>query len=114
MEAVLVPDGIGVVCARPAKGGAYLDTAAVQLPSTEKEYPHPHMIDVEATCAEEHRKPGTDKRVLSGGIIKELVRNSLSVIDSIGIRIIGGIFCDGLDLGNVPLDVEKPEAGVAG
>ena len=106
MEAVLVPDGAGVVCAKPSKGGDYLD-GAVAPQSKEKRYLHPHMIDSETVCAQERSAPGADKRVLDRGFIKDLVRESIEKkekkIDPIGIRILGGIYCDGLDL--VGLDI---------
>src|SRR5262249_13840019 len=42
-------------------------------------------------------------RVLGSRIIKELFRKSRAAIDSIGIRIIGGIYCDGVDLNGLDL-----------
>jgi hypothetical protein len=97
MEAVFVPEFSGVVCARPKKGGVFLDEKEMQ-PAGDRHYVHPHKIDSAAICAQELRVPEPKKRTLDRGIVKELARDPQNRIDQTGIRLIGGMFCDGLDL----------------
>jgi hypothetical protein len=97
MEAVLIPDRMGVVCARPFKGTVFLKTAVLPF-SEEKRYQPPEITDSESIC-----KLRADKRVLDLRIIKELFRKSATTIDTIGIRIIGGIYCDGVDLNGLDI-----------
>lgn len=98
MEAVLVQNA-GALCATPNQGGVYLDGAIVDRTANKKGYPHPRLIDAADACAH----AGADGRVLDRGAVKELLREeekskSIKKIDPNGIRIIGGIYCDGLDL----------------
>jgi hypothetical protein len=41
---------------------------------------------------------GDDKRLLDPGIVKDLIRQAQGKIDPRGIRLIGGVFCEGVDL----------------
>jgi hypothetical protein len=97
MEAVLIPEAPGVVCATPKKGRYFLDGNEA---AAEKRilYTHPHKIDPIKTCAE-HKDP----RILEGNIIKVMVRQAEKDIDPTGIRIIGAIFCSYLDLNGLDL-----------
>ncbi|KAF2989335.1 hypothetical protein OGR47_20955 (plasmid) [Methylocystis sp. MJC1] len=102
MEAVLIPDRQGVVCAAPKKGGAYLDTPRKER-AEQPRYPNPHKIDVRVACDEKKGAADVDKRLLPRSAIKDLVRTTKDKIDPQGIRIVGGIYCDGLDLSGVSL-----------
>lgn len=99
MEVVLVPERSGIVCASPSRGSHYLTGPATEG-GREPRYPHPHRINPKEAC-----KQGSNVRnlVLDRRIIKELVRDSKEKIDPGGIRIIGGLFCDGLDLSGLNL-----------
>jgi hypothetical protein len=93
MEAVMVPQSAGVFCTRAGMGEKFLDRKQKEKDSG---YQHPHQIDAETICREKSR-PAADRRILDRHFIKELAREADS-IDPRGIRVIGGIFCDGLDL----------------
>jgi len=94
MEAVLIPDRMGVVCTRPFLGEPFLEK--------EVRYAPPNMIDSKSIC-DQQNTPSADKRILDLRFIKELLRKSQSAIDSTGIRIIGGIYCDGVDLSGLDI-----------
>ena len=98
MEAVLIPDRNGVVCARPFMGTVFLDDSVWPV-SGEKRYLRPEITDSKSIC--DQRLP--DKRVLDARFVKELFRKSATAIDTIGIRIIGGIYCQGLDLSGMDI-----------
>jgi hypothetical protein len=97
MEAVLVPEWPSVVCATPMKGGEFLDGHEAST-ENKNQYAHPHKVDVRKVCEEHH-----DQRILGKDIIKKLVRQLAQDIDPIGMRIIGGIFCFGLDLSGLDI-----------
>lgn len=97
MEAVLIPEWAGVVCATPMKGGDFLDGNEA-APGKSKQYAHPHKVNVREICEAQ-----TDRRILGRDIIKKLVRQAAQEIDPAGMRIIGGIFCSGLDLNGVDI-----------
>jgi hypothetical protein len=102
LEAVLTPENHGVACVAPNKGGEYLDSTGKDG-SEQPKYPNPHKIDARAACAETQRASNPDKRLLPSSLIKELTQLAKDRIDPRGIRIIGGIYCDGLDLNGVNL-----------
>jgi len=97
MEAVLIAEAPGVVCATHRKGGDFLDRNEA---ATEKrsQFAHPHKIDAVKTCDEY-----TDLRILENDIVKVLMRQAAQDINPTGIRIIGAIFCSGLDLNGLNL-----------
>lgn len=97
MEAVLIPEAPGVVCATPKKGGDFLDRNEADAEKRNL-YMHPHKLDPLKTC-EDHNDP----RILGGDIIKVLVRQAEKDIDPTGIRIIGAIFCSYLDLNGLDI-----------
>jgi len=110
MEAVLIAEAPGVVCATHRKGGDFLDRNEA---ATEKrsQFAHPHKIDAVKTCDEY-----TDLRILENDIVKVLMRQAAQDINPTGIRIIGAIFCSGLDLNglNLPYSLVLDRSIVAG
>lgn len=106
MEAVMIPEAPGVVCVPPKVGGKFLDEKEAGPKRSDKKpqmYAHPHKLEFEKSCAKSVDPIVVDPRVLERDFIKRLVRQTENTksdkkIDPNGIRIIGGIFCDGLDL----------------
>jgi hypothetical protein len=96
MEGVVIVDRQGVVCARPFYGTKLLDLGASWRGS--ESYPALPMVNAEDVC-----KKNTDLRILDRRIIKDIIKKSKDQIDPRGIRIIGGIFCDGIDLDGVDI-----------
>ena len=62
-----------------------------------------YKLDYNRVCPQKIDSPVTDKRVLERDVIKRLIRDSENKIDSRGIRIIGAIFCEGLDLSGIDI-----------
>ena len=93
-EAVLFPDD-GVNCVDKRGADEALATRKADLPQ---------MIDVRAICEREQIAPGKDKRVLDRMIIKSVAQVAANeTIDRSGIRVIGAIFCNGLELTGIDL-----------
>jgi hypothetical protein len=82
-EAVLLPRD-DVQCLDYQTGAKFLG---------EKTEDMPLKIDVPNIC-----KDPEDRRTLPGSAIKTIARRQPSTVDPMGIRIIGAIFCDPLDL----------------
>ena len=93
LEAVLVADHNGVVCASASRGRLFLESLAADGKS--RRYPDSRQIRSEDVCA---HAAGHDGRLVSRTFVKDLVRDAKDKIDPKGIRIIGGLYCDGLDL----------------
>ncbi|MFO1125979.1 MAG: hypothetical protein U1E25_12385 [Methylocystis sp.] len=98
LEAVLVPDHSGVVCASASRGRLFLDSMGPD--GKARRYPDSRQIRSEEVCAHES---GADGRPVTRTFIKDLVRHAKDKIDPKGIRIIGGVYCDGLDLSGLDL-----------
>lgn len=98
MEAVFVPDAGGVFCASMGKGVPFLERKQKEKDSR---YQDSYKIDVDTACRD-RLKAGADRRILDRRIVKQIVHDP-QLLDRNGVRLIGGIFCDGLDL--VGLDI---------
>ncbi len=93
LEAVLVADHNGVVCASASRGRLFLESLAAD--GKNRRYPNSRQIRSEDVCA---HADGHDRRLVSRTFVKDLARDANDKIDPKGIRIIGGVYCDGLDL----------------
>jgi hypothetical protein len=82
-EAVMLPDK--VECKGYQAGADFLDERSPNMPLN---------VDSAAACNEDSK----DWRALNGDTIKAIARKSPVAIDQKGIRIIGAIFCEPLDL----------------
>ncbi|MGD9658809.1 MAG: hypothetical protein AB7U61_14430, partial [Methylocystis sp.] len=98
LEAVLVADHNGVVCASASRGRFFLDSMGTD--GKTRRYPDSRQIRTEDVCAQ---APERDGRLVSRTFIKDLARDAKAKIDPKGIRIIGGVYCDGLDLTGLDL-----------
>ncbi|MFO1103949.1 MAG: hypothetical protein U1E20_13705 [Methylocystis sp.] len=98
LEAVLVPDYNGVVCASASRGRLFLDS--MTMDGNTRRYPDSRQIKAEDVCAP---APVRDKRIVSRTFVKDLARDAKDKVDPKGIRIIGGVYCDGLDLSGLDL-----------
>lgn len=98
LEAVLVADHNGVVCASASRGRLFLDS--MESDGKTRRYPDSRQIRTEDVCAQ---APERDRRLVSRTFIKDLARHAQDKIDPKGIRIIGGVYCDGLDLSGLDL-----------
>ncbi|MCC3244914.1 hypothetical protein LG047_06200 [Methylocystis sp. WRRC1] len=96
MEAVLVPDLNGVVCAAASRGGFFLESTVAGKPR----YEAPKYVKAAQICADAQT---SDRRVLPRGFVKDLVRETKDKVDPKGIRLIGAIFCEGLDLSGLDI-----------
>ncbi|MEF3367165.1 hypothetical protein V3H18_11530 [Methylocystis sp. 9N] len=97
MEAVLTPGLNGVACAAASRGASFLDA---RPPGADKPRSDPpERIKAEGICS----NPQSDMRVLPRGFVKELVREAKDRVDPKGVRIIGAIFCDGIDLSGLDI-----------
>jgi hypothetical protein len=85
-EAVLLPGGIE--CKGYRQGGKFLQNAQPDMPL---------KIDLAKVCAGSE-EGSQDWRKLPGNAIKKLVAHEKPAIDPLGIRVLGAIFCDELDL----------------
>jgi hypothetical protein len=93
-EAILVSDD-GVVCVPKRSAPKALKARGADLPQT---------INVKDVCEREQMAPGSDKRVLERMTIKRIAKIAAEeTIDSSGIRVIGAIFCNGLELTGIDL-----------
>ena len=107
MEAVLVPDRGGVVCAMPSRGGLYLKAeeekrARDPKRANEQRYFPPERIDAAKICRDSKTQI-PDRRILQRGLVKDLARDLKETIDPRGVRIIGGVFCNGVDLNGLDI-----------
>jgi hypothetical protein len=82
-EAVMLPDK--VECKGYQRGADFLEEQSPDMPLN---------VDSAAACSADSK----DVRALSGDIIKVVAKKSPATIDQKGIRIIGAIFCEPLDL----------------
>jgi hypothetical protein len=92
---VLLHPAAGVICIDYRKGVEYANLSP--------EIPAPNMIDRKAVCNKKQPAERSDFRLLSRSIIKDILRLAAQDLDTSGIRIIGGIYCDGIDLIGVNL-----------
>ena len=93
-EAVLFPAD-DIQCIEPRRGAKALDRRGVLLPQS---------VNAKAVCEQNKAAPGADKRILERFAIKEVAAAAKQQrIDTNGIRIIGAVFCNGIDL--VGLDI---------
>ncbi|MFL6930633.1 MAG: hypothetical protein ACJ8FK_12040, partial [Xanthobacteraceae bacterium] len=91
-EAVLLQDA--VLCWPSGTGRAYLD----------RKTPQPETEDVETICKNARAAPGADRRVLDRRVINDVISLAKNaVIDTRGIRIIGGIYCSTIDLTGIDI-----------
>ncbi|MBV8848009.1 MAG: hypothetical protein JOZ16_00305, partial [Methylobacteriaceae bacterium] len=93
-EIVLLPQG--PECQPYKKGGPYLDGMRRSPNADSKSgamLGDTHRIDPDEVCGSMR-----DQRVLGRHTIKDIVSRTAGKVDATGIRIIGDIFCDGLDL----------------
>lgn len=95
LEAVMVPDHDGVLCASASRGRIYLDQISGKALDGLYEYPVIRRT-ISELCPGDRK--GSDKRLISRSFIKELIRKSAADIDPRGLRVIGGVYCEGLDL----------------
>lgn len=100
LEAVMVPDYDGVLCAAASRGRFFLDAAA-QKREGGAPYALAALARPQELCATD--RPVPDKRLVPRSFVKELVRKSGGDIDPRGVRIIGGVFCEGLELSGAEL-----------
>lgn len=98
LEAVMVPDHNGVVCASASRGRLFLESMGADAKT--RRYPDSRQIRSEEICV---HQSGADGRLVSRTFIKDLARHAKDKIEPKGIRIIGGIYCDGLDLSGLDL-----------
>ena len=100
LEAVMVPDYDGVLCAAVSRGRFFLDAAAQKRVGSAPYLPA-ESIKLDELCATD--RPSPDKRLIPRSLIKDLVRKSGVEIDPRGVRIIGGVYCEGLELSGVDM-----------
>lgn len=97
MEAVLVPYDKSILCAEPKKGEAILDLRS-DPPESSPKFPFANVVNAQELCAQR-----SDPRLLNRRIVKQILQKHRSEIDPTGIRILGGIYCDGVDLTGLEL-----------
>jgi hypothetical protein len=99
LEAVMVPDFDGVVCAGVARGTEFLKAAAKREGAAR--YAPIEDAKIEQLC--QIGATTADRRLIPRTFIKDLVRKSKDDIDPHGVRIIGGAFCDGIDVAGLEM-----------
>ncbi len=98
LEAVLVAEFNGVVCASASRGRSFLESTTVDTKT--RRYPDSRQIRPEEVCT---HAPTSDRRIVSRTFVKDLMRDAKEKIDPKGVRIIGGVYCDGIDLSGLDL-----------
>lgn len=95
LEAVMVADHDGVVCA-PATLGKYYLIDIAKKSADASHVDHQNRNTLSDLCRNNQKE--NDKRLVPRSFIKDLYRTHGGDIDPNGLRVIGGVYCQGLDL----------------